>query len=316
MTRPYRSGFCAPSNPADSHARCAGAYAGQQCSCSCHQAPSEDATRTPDAPDEGGVIAPGVYPDMPNADYHADRDYLSSSYLKSLLPEHYGPPPTDPAALDIGTVFHARVFGTPEDVVIVDAATWRGKDATAERDAAHARGAVPILAADSAMVDRMVARLRTHDEAMALIEQAGARHEVSCFTEDADGVRIKARFDLLAPVAVDLKSTRSDPLSTYDLTKAVIGYGYDLSAAHYLDVATRLGLDVTDFALVFVGKTGRHNVRVVALDDDFLARGRALAALAKHRHAYPAAVGAHPGAGGYLTLTPPAWAPVPEGIPA
>ncbi len=294
----YRSGFCAPSNPADSHNRCAGTYQGLTCGCRCHQ----------------GMH--GVIYDLPNEAYHAEQEHLSSSALKALLPEHYGPPPADRTALDVGTAFHTRVFGTNEDIEIVDAATWRGKAAEEAREAALARGAVPILAGDSEMVDRMVARLRTHEEAMALLEQPAARPEVSCFAEDTDGMKVKARFDLLAPVAVDLKSTKSDPLSEYDLLKAVIGFGYDLSAAHYLDVAAACGIEIEDFALIFVGKTGRHNVRVVTLDADFLARGRALAALAKHRHAHPETVGPHPGASGFVTLSPPRWATEPEGIPA
>ena len=262
------------------------------------------------------VIEPGTYTDLSNDAYHADTDYLSSSVLKTLLPEHYGPPPADRTALDVGTAVHTRVFGTDEEIVVVDAATWRGKAAEEQRDQALARGAVPILASDAEMVDRMVARLRTHDEAMALLEQPGGAPEVSVFTHDADGVGIKARFDLLAPVAVDLKSTKGDPLSEYEITKAVVSFGYDLSIAHYLEVAEAAGIEIADFALIFVGKTGRHNVRVVQLDADFIARGRALADLAKYRHTHPDATGPHPGAAGFVTLSPPRWATAPEGIPA
>lgn len=262
------------------------------------------------------MIAPGLHFDLPNEDYHADEDYLSSSVLKRKLPEHYGPPPADPAALDVGTAFHSRVLGTDEEIVVVDAATWRGKAAEEQRAEAKARGAVPILASDDAILDAMVARLHTHDDAMALLNQPDARAEVSCFATDAAGLPVKARFDVLAPVAVDLKSTSSNPLSEYDLLKSVISFGYDLSAAHYLDVAAALDLEVADFAFVFVGKRAPHNVRVVTLDADFLARGRALVELAKHRHAHPESVGPHPGAGGYVTLSPPRWATAPEGIPA
>lgn len=246
--------------------------------------------------------------DMPNEEYHAETEHLSSSAMKRLLPEHYGPPPTDPAALDFGTAFHAKALGTDEEIVVVDAATWGGKAAKDARAEAHARGAVPILAADAEAIPRMVARLKSHDEAAALMAQ-DAQPEVSVFATDADGVKVKARFDLLAPVAVDLKSTSANPLSDYDITRAVVSYGYDLSAAHYLDTAELAGLDVTDFALVFVGKKAPHAVRVVVLEEPFLERGRALCELAKHRHLH--GVPEHPGAR-LLRLPLPRWAPLPD----
>lgn len=251
----------------------------------------------------------GLVLDMPNDEYHAEADHLSSTGLKRLLPEHYGPAPEDPQHLDFGTAFHTKVFGTDEEIVVVDAATWRGKAAEEARAEAHARGAVPILATDAEAIDRMATRLWTHDEASALLRQTGAQREASVFATDVEGQRIKARFDLLAPVAVDLKSTSSNPLSDYDMTKAVVSYGYDTSAAHYLEVAERAGLDVADFALVFVGKRPPHAVRVVVLEPDFIARGRDLCALAKHRHRH--GVPDHAGAQ-LLRLTAPRWAAHPD----
>lgn len=261
-------------------------------------------------------IGPGVHLDLSNEAYHGDREYLSSSYLKTLLPEHYTPFTGDGSALDVGTAFHTLALGTDEEFAVVDAATWRGKAAEEKRAEARAAGKVPLLVSELAMVESMVASLRLHDDAMTLLKQDRARAEASCFATDPEGVRVKARFDLLAPVAVDLKSTSANPLSEYDLTKAIVNYGYELSAAHYLEVADLLDLGVEEFALVFVGKRAPHRVRVVTFSDDFLARGRALVALAKHRHAHPESVGPHPGAAGFITLNPPRWATVPEEIPA
>lgn len=251
------------------------------------------------------MIEPGIYTDLSNADYHGEPDYLSSSYLKSLLPEYYAPPPEDDNALDVGTVFHARALGTDEEIVVCNFPTWQSKAAAEARAEAKNRGAVPILLRDSERVDGMVESLRNDPDASALMAQRGAQPEVSCFTTDADGARIKARFDLLAPVAVDLKSTSSD-LTERDLSKAVETYGYALSVAHYLDVAAALDLEVSDLLLVFVHKRPPHPVMVAPLDATFLDRGRRLLALAKHRAANPTEPRR-------LTLFPPAWAPT---IPA
>lgn len=258
------------------------------------------------------MIEPGLYTDLSNDAYHSEPDYLSSSYLKTLLPDFYSPPPEDDNALDVGTVFHARALGTDEEIVVCDFPTWQSKAAAEARAEAKARGAVPILTRDSERVDGMVKSLRSDPDASELMAQHGARPEVSCFATDADGVRIKARFDLLAPIAVDLKSTSSD-LTERELSKAVETYGYALSVAHYLDVAAALDLDVTDLLLVFVHKRAPHPVMVTPLDPAFLDRGRRLLALAKHRAANPTEPRR-------LTLSPPAWAPtIPaahDGIPA
>lgn len=251
------------------------------------------------------MIAPGIHLDMPNGDYHADTDYLSSSALKRLLPEHYKPYNGNGDALDFGTAFHAQALGTDENVTTHDFPTWLSKAAKEARDAARAAGEVPILTADAERIEQMVASLRRHESATRLLTQPGATPEVSAFTHDDNGNGIKARFDLSAPVIVDLKSTSGMP-GEHELARTVINYGYDLSAAHYLDVAERVGLEPQGFALVFVEKTAPFRVTVAELDAEFLARGARLVELAKDRHHGRAP--SYPGETGFLTLNCPRWA--------
>jgi hypothetical protein len=109
------------------------------------------------------------------------------------------------------------------------------------------------------------------------------------------------------PVAiVDLKTTSTKPGASA-LGRAVLDYGYDLSAAHYLAVAELAGLDADAFAWVFVDKadTGPR-VTVAEPDAALLERGRVLRARALARAA--GTLPAYEGATGYLTLTCPAWA--------
>ena len=51
----------------------------------------------------------GIVRGLPNEDYHAEPDHLSSSYLKSMLPERYKTGGSQ-EALDFGTLFHTVVL--------------------------------------------------------------------------------------------------------------------------------------------------------------------------------------------------------------
>lgn len=252
------------------------------------------------------MIEPGIYPDMSNGDYHAEPDHLSSSQLKALLPEHYKPGGSS-YAIAFGTAFHTRALGAGEEVVLVETTSDRTKAYTEAAAAAEAEGKVAILARDSERIDRMVAALHDHADAADLLFNRAGSCEESAFAVYPDGLHVKARFDrrLTDGVIVDLKSTSAKP-GRDSLTRAVLDYGYDVSAAHYLEVADLLGLGVQAFALVFVAKEPPHYVTVAEIDEAFLARGYALRdkAIARHLSNRPP----YDGAAGFITLSPPRWA--------
>lgn len=286
-------------------------------------------------------MTPGIHLDLPNADYHADTDYLSSTVLKRALPERYKDGGSQDA-LDFGTLFHAVVL-EPEKVdgiatelgyVVLDAeevglttkgeksanptstAAWKSAVADVERSGLRVMPAAKWtewVSRAEAMRDAVAA----HEHAAALLLGDGVS-EASLFWRPDEGPGHKARFDrLLDGCGVDLKSTTSQP-GEDALTKTVINYGYDLSAAHYLEVAAGLDLDVTAFWLVFVSKEPPHYVTVCNLSDDFLTRGRLLRAQAIERITNPTAE-RYPGAEGHLTLSPPAYARISDpnaGVPA
>ena len=253
-------------------------------------------------------IEAGIYGDMPNADYHAQTDWLSSTQLKRALPERYKTGGSRDA-LDFGSAFHTRALGEGDEIEVVDATSWRTKAAEAARAEADAAGRIPILAADSERIDAMIQALRDHETAAELMFNRDGQAEESVFA-DVNGVPCKARFDRRIPgVILDLKSTSTKP-GADSIARAVIDYGYDLSAAHYLAVAEAAGLEVDAFAFVFVSKTAPHYVTVCDLDETFLARGRVLRALAIERLAN--ATDAYEGATGFLTLDCPRWARLQE----
>ena len=249
------------------------------------------------------MIGPGVYTDLSNADYHAQTDWLSSTQLKRLLPEFYKTGGGSKDALDFGCAFHTTVLGAGEPVVPVTAASWQGKAAQEERQQAYAAGGVPILEKQLTQLDDMAAAVGSHVEASRLL--TAGKPEVSVFVE-VDGVPCKARFDWLADgYAVDLKTTASKPGK--DLAKTVTDFGYDVSADHYLRVASAAGLDVSEFWHIWVGKDAPHYVTVSDLDSSFYDRAAVLRELALERWQHPDMTDPYPGATGRLTLSAPRW---------
>jgi hypothetical protein len=279
-------------------------------------------------------IKPGLHFDMPNEDYHADTEWLSSSVLKAQLPEHYKQGGSQDA-LDFGTLFHTVVL-EPDSLggyVVLDAHAIAGNNPKTGKpyDAPHMTAKFKAAVAEAAenghaVVSRedwdrahaMRDAITEHPDAKALLLDGEGMCEESAFATDENGVKVKARFDRRIPGAIiDLKSTSAKPGAS-SLARAVIDYGYDLSAAHYLEVARLLELDADTFWFVFVGKEAPHRVTVANLDDTFLDRGRALRDLAIERLTDPLTP-PYEGWEKPLTLVAPGWAhitPINAGIPA
>lgn len=267
-------------------------------------------------------MKPGLHENISNDAYHAETEWMSSSMLKALLPEHYKMGGGSTEALNFGSLFHEVVLepdniagyvaldaekigvkadGTPAQSPTMTTA-WKRAVAEVEAD-----GKQVVAQSDLDRAFAMRDAAYAHDEARHLLFELDGRNELSAFAVDKNGVQHKARFDrLLAGEALDLKSTAAKP-GAHSLTRTCIDYGYDLSAAHYLAVAELLDLDLQDrFTFVFVGKEFPYRVSVVDLDDMLLERGRVLRALALER----AEMKTEPyeGAAGRYTLLCPAWA--------
>ncbi len=262
--------------------------------------------------------------DLPNADYQAEHDYLSSTRLKRLLPEHFKPAARSQAALDEGQLFHTTVlqpellpsFHADNDITVLDparigvkadgkpadqpTATKAWKDAVVAEEREGRR--VYTSGTWAEMVDQadaMATALADHDLAAELLWKREGVNEVSAFA-DVDGVPCRARFDRLVDgIAIDLKTTIKQP-GRRSLGYAIRDLGYDLAAAHYLAVADALELDVMAFVLIFVAKEDPHYVTVVELSDMTIQRGRDLRDLAIARHL--GQVDAYEGATGFLTI--------------
>lgn len=249
----------------------------------------------------------GIHKDLPFQDYLNETDWVSASMLKNFLPEYFRPFNGSPAA-DVGSVLHSRFTGDDTPVTVVDAATWTGKAAAETRTAVVASGGYAILEKDRESIDGMERSLRAHSEARRLLVDEPGAWELSVFAE-VDEVPSKCRFDRLLDdgTAVDVKTTKAGP-GSYELTKTVIQYGYDLAENHYRAVAAGAGIDLTGFCLLFVQNVAPYHVTVVELDEAFMERAAALRDLALSRYLHGQMVDPYEGATGRLSLSLPGWA--------
>lgn len=193
-------------------------------------------------------LAPGFYRDMPFDDYAA-IDAVNASTLKgfSRTPAHVlhelqtGGKDRTPS-LDLGWLFHVAVL-EPErfesSFVVpprVDRRTKVGKAIWAEFEAANP-GKEFIDTADLEKILAMKKSLSAHPTAGPFFSGRGF-NEVSILWEDREhGLIEKARIDRVGfinewPIVGDLKIAKDAGLRAWE--RAVMLYGYDISAVHYL----------------------------------------------------------------------------------
>lgn len=223
--------------------------------------------------------------DLTNAAYHA-LPGLSSTGAKTLAtcPAQYRWATDHPVHRDVfdyGTVMHELILGKGDGYAVIDADDWRTKTARDDRDSARAAGLTPILRADHQRADAIATATLQHPDVAPLFASGAAELSVLA---DADGIPVRCRPDWLTetrdgrPVCVDVKTTAgqthpSDLLGRYGV---IARLGYHQSAAWYVDTLALAGVADALFLLLFVPKDGPMEPRVVTLDDDSLAVGRAL----------------------------------------
>lgn len=272
----------------------------------------------------------GIYPEVPEPEYHADRGSLSVSGAKLLLPpscpakfryQQDNPPPPKPV-FDFGTLAHALILGKGPDIEVLDptvhglksdgtvadvpAMTGMWKKAAA---AARAAGKLPVSVDDYAMAMAMRQAVQTHPVAGELFADGVA--EISLYHRDTEsGVRLRGRADWLTNHGniIDLKTART--ANPGDLGRDFWKYGYHMQAAWYRQLVINLGINPNPtFTFVVVDKTPPHPVVVVKWDDQAIGEGEWLNRDAISLYAKCTADNNWPGySDEILTITPPAWA--------
>jgi hypothetical protein len=207
----------------------------------------------------------GIYKTLSNQKYHEEQKHMSSSNLKLLLKDtekfHKEKilgerEPIKGNNLDEGNYAHTLILEPhmkEEEYVIFDGNRKAGK-AWKDFEAQHKdSGKIMLSAAQKLKVENWVESYKKRPEAVKMVD--GANKEFSLFGEML-GVPLKVRADIIDVengFIADVKTTAYDPdVDTFKFT--VEQFGYDLSAAMYVDLFSRhYGKDF-DFYFIVLGK--------------------------------------------------------------
>jgi len=224
--------------------------------------------------------APGLYPDLPAAEYHADPA-LGSGAIKDVLesPARYRYRQLHPKkatdAMALGSLAHAMIL---EPETVADAFVRQPDEIKQRRGSAwdgfcaEAGDRTIVRADDYRRAEGMRRAVEGHPVARRLLS---GRTEVSAFWTD-QGVRLKARADALpedgtvpllgedgevmeypcSRVIVDLKTTRSADIRQWT-TWALERFGYHYQAGHYRRVLEACGEARERFVFVVVESEAR-----------------------------------------------------------
>jgi PDDEXK-like domain of unknown function (DUF3799) len=227
-----------------------------------------------------------IIPDLPDDTYHADRNTLSFSGAKLLLPpscpakfrERMDNPPKPKPQYTFGHAAHRLVLGKGAEIVEVDAPDWKTKAAQEIRNTA-CNGIAPMLTHELETARAMERAVREHPTAGPLFEQGDA--EMSLYATDAtSGVELRGRTDWYTTIdgqfwVVDFKtSTTAEP---EEFARMGAKWLYHGQHAWYEDLVKAVGLsDSPRFVDVVCEKTPPYVVSVVEYDAEAVAEGRRL----------------------------------------
>ncbi|MBK0419990.1 PD-(D/E)XK nuclease-like domain-containing protein [Leucobacter sp. CSA1] len=222
----------------------------------------------------------GIVYGLPEREYHAPKDELSSTGAKLILksPRKFKYQVLDGhrvhrPAFDLGTVVHTKVLGAgpsfaeyPEEHLTAtgNAST---KAATVQWESEQrAAGNVLLTPAQAAQAADMAESVLREPESRKLFEREG-NPEVSIFHE-LNGVKRRGRFDYMPTeggFVVDLKTTLD--ASYYGFRSSVERYGYHIQYGHYIDILERITGEKRDMIFVAVEKDPPYEVNVIRFDE-------------------------------------------------
>lgn len=224
-----------------------------------------------------GGIEPGIYPDITDTEYHAAKDILSSSGARRLITstprkfyeEMTTVRPYNPA-FEIGHAAHTLMLTVGDPFEVVNADSWRTKDAKEVRDAALQAGNTPLLAKEYAQVRAMADAILDHPVTGELFTRNDTTSEQSLYwTDEQTGVACRARPDLAVndwSLVVDYKTTVSaDPR---EFAKSIAKYGYHQQQAWYCEAVETLTGIRPEFVFVCQEKTPPYELSLIQLDAD------------------------------------------------
>jgi hypothetical protein len=238
------------------------------------------------------VTEPGIY-DIPEAQYHGAEitptPALSKSIMNTLLTKsaahawlcHPALNPNheecDEAKFDIGTTAHSMLLEGVDKVFIVDADSWRTKEAKAQRDEARLNGLIPLLSKDYASVAAMVeaAKIQLRESELAIQDLPKEGKSEQSFVWEEDGLWCKARPDWMphdGSYILDYKTTGLSA-NPENIARHILNMGYEIQDAFYRRGARVLLGDEVPFFFFFQETSEPYLGSLICLPPDFAALG-------------------------------------------
>lgn len=206
----------------------------------------------------------GTLTDISNQEYHSESLHLSSSNLKLLLKDPASFYDTkilgnkeerkDSDAFLMGSYLHSAILEPhtlEEEYVLYHGFQKRGTEWQEFKEANE--GKQIVSKAQKMRIDSWIAQYKKNRTAVKLV--SGSQYEVSLFTK-LHGVPIKVRADIIneeKSYIADLKTT-SGPTDLESFKQTVQKWGYDLSAALYLQCFEQYYGKPMDFYFIVIGK--------------------------------------------------------------
>ena len=190
---------------------------------------------------------------MDIADYHA-HPALGSSRLRELLksPAHFrANMRRETEALALGSLVHTLVLEPhtfSERYLVVPKINGATKEGKAQKAALADETRIVVNGEVMAEASACATSIMSH-RVYQQIRDAQVEHTVF-WTDKETGIECKARFDVLGPLLVDLKTTRD--ASPKGFQRAIATYGYHIQAAHYMAGAIANGMEPRGFLFACV----------------------------------------------------------------
>lgn len=231
--------------------------------------------------DTATLTRSGIIPGVGIEDYHSGPG-VSKSQLDQFArsPAHYLASLTAPRkktdAMKIGSLFHTMVLEPEKSNFVVgpdinkNTKEWKAFKADAE-----ASGQTIIDQDTLDMLNGMVASVRAHPAASALLSGPGIAEGSAFWVDEQSGELCRCRPDFYREdgIIVDLKSTEDASLEGF--TRSVAKYRYEVQAAMYSDGVSAATLKpIHGFAFVAVEKAAPFAVQCFQLDFQSLEAGR------------------------------------------
>ncbi|UEJ83960.1 PD-(D/E)XK nuclease-like domain-containing protein [Brachybacterium halotolerans subsp. kimchii] len=226
----------------------------------------------------GDLPSEGLHDSIDEQAYHADPRSLSSTGAKTILTqglrafqwkrEH----PEHKAAFDLGSVVHALMLGVG-DFEVIDADSWRTKDAKAAQQAAYDAGRTPILTKDHATAVDMRDAVLSNKLAEGIFSEG--RPEVSAWAEDPEtGILMRGRIDWLRDNAIVDVKTSAKPVDPMEWERTAWNFRYGLQAYWYSRLLELNGEPERPFLWVAISTSAPYEVYVHQASAEMLDKGR------------------------------------------